>query len=107
AEMTYDKQFDVVWANASLLHLPSKQLPTVFESVAKALKKNGIFYCSFKVGDHEGIVDDGRHFTYFTEARMRDFVAQFPEFLIERIVITPDKRPKYRDWLNVYIRYVG
>ena len=89
-----------------LLHLPMKQLPEAFENIVRALKKHGIFYASFKIGEGESIAEDGRHFTYFSEARLRDFVAQFPELLIEELTITPDGRPGRPDWLNVYMRRV-
>ncbi len=106
-KMDYESEFDAVWANASLLHIPRMKLLPVFEAITKALKKNGMFYASFKVGQGEGLAEDGRYFTYFDEAHMRDFVAQFPEFLIEEFVQTPDGRPGRPDWLNVYMRYLG
>lgn len=107
SEMDYQSDFDVVWANASLLHLPYLRLPQAFENIIRALKRNGIFYASFKIGEGENIADDGRHFTYFDETHMRDFVAQFPELLIEEIIQTEDSRPNRPDWLNVYMRYIA
>ena len=106
AKMDYVSEFDVVWGNASLLHLPKRKLPRVFENITKALKKNGIFYASFKIGKGEATAEDGRHFTNFNEARMRDFIAQFPELLLEEIITTPDGRPNRPDWLNIYVRYI-
>lgn len=105
-KMDYETEFDAVWANASLLHLPRKQLPEVFENITKALKKNGMFYASFKIGKDEAVAEDGRHFTNFIEARMRDFIAQFPDLLLEEITINPDGRPGRPDWLNVYRKSV-
>ena len=107
SEMDYQSDFDVVWANASLLHLPYLRLPQAFENIIRALKRNGIFYASFKIGEGENVADDGRHFTYFDETHMRDFVAQFPELLIEEIIQTEDSRPNRPDWLNVYMRYIA
>lgn len=106
AEMDYGAEFDVVWANASLLHVPYNHLPDAFERIINALKKHGIFYASFKVGESETTAEDGRHFTNFNEARLRDFIAQFPELLIEELISTPDSRPGRPDWLNVYMRRV-
>lgn len=54
--------FDAVWANASLLHVPSAELPDVFSRVRSALSDGGVFYCSFKHGGFEG-ERDGRHYT--------------------------------------------
>lgn len=107
SEMDYQSDFDVVWANASLLHLPYLRLPQAFENIIRALRRNGIFYASFKIGEGENVADDGRHFTYFDETHMRDFVAQFPELLIEEIIQTEDSRPNRPDWLNVYMRYIA
>lgn len=107
ADMTYQSEFDAVWANASLLHLPYIRIPQAFENITRALKKNGMFYASFKVGQGEQADENGRHFTYFDEYHMRDFVAQFPELLIEEIFQTEDIRPNQPDWLKILMRYVG
>ncbi|MGJ3237621.1 MAG: class I SAM-dependent methyltransferase [Anaerolineae bacterium] len=108
AEMTYRSQFDGVWANASLLHLPYKRLPATFDKIAQAIKHHGMVFMSFKVGQGEHKAPDGRHFTHFDEAHLRDLIAQFPEFLIESILQTTDDRGEdYPDWLNVFVRYLG
>jgi len=105
-QMTYESAFDGVWANASLLHVPYNQLPITFDNIIKATKKNGIFYASFKVGTGEKVIQDGRHFTFFDEAHMRNFVAQFPELLIEEIFTAEDARDAQPDWLRVYMRVI-
>lgn len=107
SEMNYPSEFDAVWANASLLHVPYLRLPQAFENIIRALKRNGMFYASFKIGHGEKKDENGRHFTYFDETHMRDFVAQFPELLIEEIIQTEDRRPNHPDWLNVYMRYIA
>lgn len=61
--------FDAVWANASLLHVPSEDLPDVLSRVRRALNDGGILYCSFKHGDFEG-ERDGRHYTDMTPERL-------------------------------------
>ncbi|MEL6309280.1 MAG: class I SAM-dependent methyltransferase [Chloroflexota bacterium] len=104
ANIAFDKRFDGVWANASLLHLPYRKLPQAFDNLAAVLKKHGIFYVSFKEGRGENTTENGRHFTYFTEARLRDFIAQFPNLLIEKVMHTPDDREDKPPWVNVYMR---
>lgn len=106
SEMDYQSEFDAVWANASLLHVPYLRLPQAFENIIRALKRNGMFYASFKIGHGEKKDEHGRHFTYFDETHMRDFVAQFPELLIEEIIQTEDSRPNRPDWLNTYMRFI-
>ena len=59
-EIPYMNEFDGVWASASLLHVPSAELPSILGLVRRALKDGGVFFCSFKTGDYEG-ERDSRH----------------------------------------------
>lgn len=52
--------FDGIWACASLLHVTTEELPTVFTNLSRFLKSGGILYCSFKYGDVE-LVRNGRY----------------------------------------------
>jgi SAM-dependent methyltransferase len=106
--MAFENEFDAVWANASLLHVPYKDLPAIFEKFIHALKYHGVWFMSFKVGEGERKDENERHFTNFTEARFRDFIAQFPELDLEKLIITDDKRPdqKGNQWLNAIVRKV-
>ena len=49
-DMHFSSEFDAVWANASLLHVPYKNLREVIEGFHKALLPSGILYASFKYG---------------------------------------------------------
>ena len=42
--MNFENKFDGIWACASLLHIPSTQLNSVFKKCYQALKPNGIMY---------------------------------------------------------------
>ncbi len=44
------EEFEGVWANASLLHVPYESLPQIFDKIARSLKNQGVFFCSFKYG---------------------------------------------------------
>lgn len=68
-ELPYEGEFDGVWANASLLHAPSAELPRILALIRRALKPNGVFFCSFKTGDFEGD-RDGRRYTDMTSERL-------------------------------------
>lgn len=106
--MAYDAEFDAIWANASLLHVPYRELPAIFSNFIQALKHHGVWFMSFKLGEGERTDDHERHFTNFTEARYRDFIAQFPELELEKLIITEDDRPsnKGEKWLNAIVRKV-
>ena len=46
-DLSYNEEFDAIWACASLLHIDKKDLNKVINNLHKALKKNGIIYASF------------------------------------------------------------
>jgi hypothetical protein len=52
-EIEYQNEFDGVWACASLLHVPRKEIDDVLERIILALRPEGICYLSFKEGDGE------------------------------------------------------
>src|SRR5215469_12455168 len=53
AEISFENEFDRIWACASLLHVARRDLNSVLRRFTKALKLNGAFYLSFKYGDSE------------------------------------------------------
>lgn len=73
SELDYAGEFDGVWASCSLLHVPSAELPEILGKIDRALKPNGIFYCSFKKGDFEGEREE-RYYTDMTVGRLTDLV---------------------------------
>ncbi|RKM60661.1 class I SAM-dependent methyltransferase [Butyrivibrio sp. CB08] len=50
-DMTYTKEFDGIWASATLLHVPMTELPSILQKMNAALKPDGVIYASFKYGD--------------------------------------------------------
>ncbi|MGO4196346.1 class I SAM-dependent methyltransferase [Rhizobium sp. YAF28] len=63
-ELTARDEFDGVWAEASLLHVPRTDLPAILALIRNALKEDGIFHASFKAGTAEGRDDFGRYYNY-------------------------------------------
>ena len=104
-DIDYNKEFDVIWACASLLHLKSNQLADVFNKCYKALKDNGVMYVSFKYGDFEGIIDD-RYFTYLTEESFTNIINQ-TNFKIDKLWINEDKLNRDVKWVNVVMIKYG
>lgn len=101
--LDYIEAFDAVWACASLLHVPSNDLPHIFALIHRALKGRGLLYCSFKYGTFEG-ERNGRFFTDLTEDDIKKLLP--PLFSPTRIWTTSDARPGRSDekWLNVMAR---
>jgi SAM-dependent methyltransferase len=98
--------YDGIWACASLLHVPWDALPDVFRRLERALRDGGVLYASFKPGEEERTVDDGRHFTDMTEARLRDRIRDLPGLGVIEVWQTSDVRlgPAHEPWLNVLLR---
>ena len=99
--------YDGIWACASILHLPKRELQDVMHRIAAALKPGGILYTSFKYGNFEGI-RGGRYFTNFTEESLTEFWAEFPALKIKELWITQDVRPGREEerWSNLLARRV-
>ncbi|WP_194756653.1 class I SAM-dependent methyltransferase [Aliidiomarina indica] len=94
---------DAMWACASLLHVPFSELPKTFSHLADQLKRGGLFYCSFKYGDHE-VEREGRTFTNMNEARLQKVIAD-SDLSPTKVWISNDARP-HRDhdrWLNAVL----
>ena len=68
--------YDGVWASACLLHAPRDELPGIFARIHRALKPAGLFYASFKSGDHDGRDSLGRYYNYTTRAQLEAAYAQ-------------------------------
>lgn len=103
-EVVFDKTFDGIWACASLLHVPSKELNFVLTKISKILNPIGVFYCCFKLGDFEGLSEDGRYFTYLTEEKVRSYLNSIEVFEIKKIWISADARlDKEVSWINCLV----
>lgn len=101
-EMDFDNVFDGIWACASLLHVPKKELSDILTKIAKALNDKGILYMSFKLGDFEGFRGE-RYFCDYTEDSITEVLKDNGRLEIVRLWETKDVRSGHSDekWLNV------
>ena len=97
--------FDGVWACASLLHVKKAELPRVLRLIRRALKKNGVFYASFKYGETERD-GGGRMFSDFTEDSLRALLEETGGFREIALWTTRDVRPERAEerWVNALYR---
>lgn len=104
-ELDDRETYDGIWANASILHVPSAELPEIFRLVVTALKAGGVLYISFKYGTFEGD-RNGRYYTDHTEETFAAFLTGFPELNVEEQWISGDVRPgrSAEKWLNTILR---
>jgi len=73
-ELAAWEEFDGVWAEASLLHVPRANLPGVLSLIRNALKEDGVFHASFKAGTGEGHDDFGRYYNYPSREWLQDLL---------------------------------
>lgn len=105
-EISFDDEFNGIWACASLLHVPEEELANVFSRLNKALVNDGVMYASFKYG--EGRMTKGeRSFINFTEKSVKDLFAD-AGFNVLEVGITTDVRLGRDDekWVNVIGRKI-
>ena len=98
-----DTHYDGIWACASLLHVERKNLPDLIKKYAAMLKKDGVFYLSFKYGTFEG----ERRGRYFTDMDAAGIERVLPPCLEQMTVLyTEDVRPGREKelWINVLLK---
>jgi SAM-dependent methyltransferase len=102
-----DRPADAIWACASLLHILPENLTQTFCHLASMLKPAGVFYCSFKLGEHD-ITKEGRYFTNMTMERLGNFIPS-DLLAIKNTWLTADARPgrEQEQWLNVMMERIS
>jgi SAM-dependent methyltransferase len=68
--------FDGIFANASLFHVPSRELPRVLGELRDALKPNGVLFSSNPRGNNEEGWNRGRYGAYHDLEAWRAFLAR-------------------------------
>jgi len=66
-------QFDGIFANASLFHVPSEELPRVLRELGDALRPGGVLVCSNPRGKNVEGWSGERYSCFFELDRWRDF----------------------------------
>ncbi|WP_087000051.1 class I SAM-dependent methyltransferase [Rhizobium sullae] len=73
-ELQSENEFDGIWAEASLLHVPRADLPGVLACIRRALKDGGALHASFKAGTAEGHDGFGRYYNYLSAAWLSELL---------------------------------
>jgi cyclopropane fatty-acyl-phospholipid synthase-like methyltransferase len=94
--------YDAVWACASLLHIPEKEMSGILELLYQSLKHGGIIYMSFKYGKEERIKNN-RYFNDYDEEKFRNMIKRTDNYKILETFLTSDARKDRQGgkWLNV------
>ena len=96
------EKYDGIWAQASILHLEEHDLKTALTLIERTLKRDGVFYSSFRKGEEDGY-ENGRWYTNITERRFLSFLPA--SLYVEKIWESQDVRPGVsRTWLSIICR---
>ena len=96
------EKYDGIWAQASILHLEEHDLRAALTLIERALKRDGVFYSSFRKGEGDGY-ENGRWYTNMTERRFLSFLPA--SLYVEKIWESQDVRPGVsRTWLSIICR---
>ena len=100
-EMSFDDEFDGVWACASLLHVPGEAMEDVLRRIRKGLQQGGFFYASFKYGEGETKKGE-RFFTNYTEESVAGLFRS-NGFRVLECATSMDVRPgrEGEKWINI------
>ncbi|MYG28472.1 MAG: class I SAM-dependent methyltransferase [Boseongicola sp. SB0677_bin_26] len=103
------EEFDGIWACASLLHVPEKELREVIGRLVGALKTKGVLYMSFKYGANERVAEDGRFFVDMTEERLWAVLQEVRKLKVQRVwrTLGEGKFEGRWEWLNALASKAG
>jgi SAM-dependent methyltransferase len=102
-DLDYMKEFDAIWACASLLHCTETSLQLVIERCIRALKTSGILYMSFKKGDGL-LIRRSRCFLDIEPTVLEQILGTIEGVSIQKIWITEDVRKDRDDeWVNILV----
>jgi SAM-dependent methyltransferase len=74
--------FDAVWSMNCLLHVPDDQLPAALRAIQQVLTPGGLFFLGLWGGeDSEGVMDDGRFFSFRTDDQIVSAAAEWFEIV--------------------------
>ena len=94
-----EHRFDGVFANASLFHVPSQELPRILLEVSNTLKSRGVLFCSNPRGNNEEGMGGSRYSCFFDLDTWRDYVVD-AGFIEVHHYFRPKGLPRHRQpWL--------
>jgi SAM-dependent methyltransferase len=104
--------FDGVWASASLLHLPKRQVDGALAEVRRVLVPSGIFYSAMKAGDHDGVmqpvpghpVTSKRYFAHYRPSEWTTRLTDSGFEIVEQAVENQEAVLPDTPWIVTYTR---
>lgn len=101
--LNLEQSFDGIWALASLLHIPKRDIQRIISNLASILKEGGVFYMSFKEGEGERF-EGGRFFNDYNEYDFRNLIENQPLLKIEDLWLSLDFWGREQRWITALLR---
>ena len=100
------EQYEGIWACASLLHVPKRQLADAVGRLVRGLRAGGVMYMSFKDGSGERVAQDGRFYSDLTADDLRALVCGIPGIDITDLWTSKGRDGAGRTtvWQNVLVK---
>lgn len=84
ADINSKDTYDGVWANFSLLHATTEELPSILVSIKRALKNKGVFHLGMKIGQGTKRDKFSRFYSYYSQEELTGHLEK-AGFLVENI----------------------
>lgn len=99
--------FDLIFASAIMIHVPKEKRDQIYSTFHRLLKRDGLLFVNYKIGDHTLISEDGRFFAYYRDQKMAQQELEEHGFCIETVYININNKdmylvPKMIQWANFY-----
>lgn len=109
-ELTFDdvrdrNRFDGIWAAASLLHVPEKNMKEIIATLSIALRRKGLLYLSVKYGSGESEYD-ARYYSHFRRGQFRKLIGQVGGLKIIDIWLTDSSGKRVPLWKRDFLAAV-
>jgi 2-polyprenyl-3-methyl-5-hydroxy-6-metoxy-1,4-benzoquinol methylase len=106
-DIQFEQEFDAIWACASLLHVPKREMIDVLRRLLTALRANGVIYASFIEGEGEREAADFRLYNSYTQDSFTALlegigggISRVTSWKSDENVVPTNRAP----WLNFLIR---
>ena len=90
-----ESRFDGIFANASLFHVPSQELPRVLAELSETLRSRGVLFCSNPRENNEEGLSGDRYSCFFDHDTWRDYVTAAGFFQV-RHYYRPPGLPRHK-----------
>lgn len=99
-----ENRFDGIFANASLFHVPSRDLPRVLLELRAALKPRGVLFCSNPRGNNEEGLSDGRYGCFLDLDTWRNYAGAAGFLELHHYYRPPGLPREQQPWLAIVWR---